>query len=245
MTATKPVPTTKLAFAMSPRLSATATRRALDARTRPARSRSPQAPRPPPPARNAGAGTPRARELPAGSPAARSGTGHSIGRVVQILSLAPCEPRMRRSWGSGNAEPRLAFFIHAGVVRGRHLSCSLKESSYEIRIDRLGRRCGARRGCAPPATADAGWRGGYWGGGWGPGFGIYVGPRPYYRNYGYGYGYGIGPIITTVTPIAMGRAGNIVAAGISPREAFLPGASSLSGEDAPAHPGPRGRVTAE
>ena len=40
-----------------------------------------------------------------------------------------------------------------------------------------------------PATADAGWRGGYWGGGWGPGFGIYVGPRPYYRNYGYGYGY--------------------------------------------------------
>ena len=38
-----------------------------------------------------------------------------------------------------------------------------------------------------PATADAGWRGGYWGGGWGPGFGVYVGPRPYYRNYGYGY----------------------------------------------------------
>jgi hypothetical protein len=31
-----------------------------------------------------------------------------------------------------------------------------------------------------PATADAGWRGG----GWGPGFGIYLGPRPYYRNYG-------------------------------------------------------------
>ena len=23
----------------------------------------------------------------------------------------------------------------------------------------------------------------------GPGLGIYVGPRPYYRNYGYGYGY--------------------------------------------------------
>ncbi|MGZ8400475.1 MAG: hypothetical protein ACXWVI_04145 [Methyloceanibacter sp.] len=23
----------------------------------------------------------------------------------------------------------------------------------------------------------------------GPGFGVYVGPRPYYRNYGYGYGY--------------------------------------------------------
>ena len=40
-----------------------------------------------------------------------------------------------------------------------------------------------------PAIADAGWRGGYWGGGWGPGLGIYVGPRPYYRNYGYGYGY--------------------------------------------------------
>ena len=72
-----------------------------------------------------------------------------------------------------------------------------------------------------PATADAGWRGGYWGGGWGPGFGIYVGPRPYYRKYGYGYGYR--PYITTVTPIAMGRAGNIVAAGIIPREEFLPG----------------------
>jgi len=39
-----------------------------------------------------------------------------------------------------------------------------------------------------PGTADAGWRGGWgWGGGWGPGFGIYVGPRPYYRNYSYGY----------------------------------------------------------
>ena len=42
---------------------------------------------------------------------------------------------------------------------------------------------------------------------WGPGLGIYVGPRPYYRNYGYGYGYR--PYyVTTVTPIAMGRAGN-------------------------------------
>ena len=37
-----------------------------------------------------------------------------------------------------------------------------------------------------PAAADAGWSGGYWGGGR---LGIYVGPRPYYRNYGYGYGY--------------------------------------------------------
>lgn len=43
-----------------------------------------------------------------------------------------------------------------------------------------------------PGTADAGWRGGYWGGGWGPGFGIYVGPRPYYRNY-YGPRYGYRP----------------------------------------------------
>ena len=97
---------------------ATAARSAPDARTRRARSRSPRAPRPPPPARNAAAETPRARELPAGSPAARSGTGRSTGRGVQISSLAPFGPRMRRSWGSGNAEPRLAFFIHAGVVRG-------------------------------------------------------------------------------------------------------------------------------
>ena len=45
-----------------------------------------------------------------------------------------------------------------------------------------------------PGTADAGWRGGWgWGGGWGPGFGIYVGPRPYYRNYSYGYPCGYHP----------------------------------------------------
>lgn len=52
-----------------------------------------------------------------------------------------------------------------------------------------------------PVAAEAGWRGGYWGGGWGPGFGIYIGPRPYYRDYSYRYrpyyydrySYGYGP----------------------------------------------------
>lgn len=52
-----------------------------------------------------------------------------------------------------------------------------------------------------PGAAEAGWRGGYWGGGWGPGFGIYIGPRPYYRDYSYRYrpyyydrySYGYGP----------------------------------------------------
>jgi hypothetical protein len=53
-----------------------------------------------------------------------------------------------------------------------------------------------------PDTASAGhYRGWGWGGGWGPGFGIYIGPRPYYRDYSYRYrphyydrySYGYGP----------------------------------------------------